>query len=316
MPNPLRLSLIALCLVPLAGCGGSGSEGVSTTPAVPTPTPTATTNETLTNLVASQNFDTASATLTATFTDPRDVPSNVTTSQSSGFGNGVALAYDASSQSYTISINQGGISDSVTYSSTHLDNDPDRGFIEYERDASNGDDTTLLLRRTGSANSGTNLSYLSYGLWERDIDQAGNSDLERWAMFVYGLRTTASQLPTSGTARYSGTLDGLWTTAGASYRLSGTSALTADFAGNSVTGTLTATGTDRETGATVAMDTLSGTASISRTDASFTGSLAGTSGFSGAFNGGFFGPAATEAGGTFSVSRGTEQATGVFVAGQ
>jgi len=312
MPKPTRLSLAALCLIPLSACGGSGSEGVATTPAPPV----ATTNETLTNLVASQSFDTASTTLTATFTDPRDVPSNVTTSQSGGFGNGVSLSYDATNRSYTIAINQGGISESMTYAASHLDDDPARGFIEYERDAANGDDTTLLLRRTGSANNGTSLSYLSYGLWEREIDQAGNSDLERWAMFVYGLRTTASQLPTSGTARYAGTLDGLWTTAGASYRLSGTSALTADFASNSVTGTLSATGTDRETGAVVAMDTLSGSASISRADASFAGSLAGRNGFAGAFNGGFFGPGATEAGGTFSVSRGTEQATGVFVAGQ
>jgi len=59
-------------------------------------------------------------------TDPRDVPSNVATSQSNGFGNGVALAYDASSPSDTISINQGGISDSVTYSSKHLDNEAAR----------------------------------------------------------------------------------------------------------------------------------------------------------------------------------------------
>lgn len=36
---------------------------------------------------------------------------------------------------------------------------------------------------------------------------------------------------------------------------------------------------------------------------------AGTSGFVGSWNGGFFGPKATEAGGTFPVSRGTEQAT-------
>ncbi|WP_143560248.1 hypothetical protein [Sphingobium sp. IP1] len=180
MPKPTRLSLAALCLVPLSACGGSGSEGGATTPAPPV----ATTNETLTNLVASQSFDTASTTLTATFTDPRDVPSNVTTSQSGGFANGVSLSYDATKRTYTIAINQGGISESMTYAASHLDDDPARRFIEYERDAANGDDTTLLLRRTGSANNGTSLSYLSYGLWEREIDQAGNSDLERWAMFV------------------------------------------------------------------------------------------------------------------------------------
>lgn len=308
----IKHSLLAsLCLAPLAACGG-GDGGVASTP-TPT-TPVATNNETVSNLVASQTFDTTSTTVTATFTDPNDAPSNVTTNQSSGFGSGVTLAYDASARSYTVTVNQGGISDTMTYTASHLDNDPPSGFVEYERDATNGDDTTLLLRRAGTG--GSNLSYVNYGLWEREVDQTGNSDLERWAMFVYGLRTTASQLPTTGTASYSGTLDGLWTTATASYRLSGTSALTANFAGNTVSGTLTATGTNRETGAVTAMDTLTGSASITRADASFAGALTGASGFAGTWNGGFFGPAATEAGGTFSVSRGSEQATGVFIAGQ
>lgn len=168
MPKPTRLSQAALCLVPLSACGGSGSAGGATIPAPPAPT----TNETSTNLVASQSFDTASTTLTATFTDPRDVLANVTTSQSGGFANGVSLSYDATKRTYAIAINQGGISESMTYAASHLDDDPARRFIEYERDAANGDDTTLLLRRTGSANNGTSLSYLSYGLWECEIDQA------------------------------------------------------------------------------------------------------------------------------------------------
>lgn len=312
MKSFTRGPVMALCLLSLPACGGGGGGDVASTPLPPA----ATAGEAVAGQGASQSFDTASATLTGTFTDPRDVPSGITTSQSNGFGSGVTLSYDAAGKSYTISINQGGISDRMTYSARHLDNDPAPGFAEYEQDAANGDDTTLLLRRTGTGNGGSGLSYLSYGLWERETDQAGNSDLERWAMFVYGLRTTASQLPASGTARYTGTLDGLWTTDSASYRLSGTSALTADFANNSVSGTLTATGTDRATGARTAMDILTGTASISRSDASFSGSMTGNGGFAGSWNGGFFGPAATEAGGTFTVSRGAERASGVFVAGQ
>lgn len=290
-----------------AGAGAGSNSGGNGTPS-----PAA--NQMISNLVATEQFGTASATLTGTFTDPADVPSNVNTSVSNGVGQAVTLSYDALNLSYTISINQGGISDQMTYGANHRDNDPPSGFIEYERDAANGDDTTLLLRRAGAG--GTNLSYVNYGLWERDIDLAGNSDLERWAMFVYGLRTSGGQLPVSGTASYRGTLDGLWTTALASYRLSGASEFTADFAANSLRGTLTATGRDRENGAMLAMDTLTGTASISRADATFAGGLTGSGGFAGNWVGGFFGPGASEVGGSFSVSRGAERAAGVFVAGK
>jgi len=301
--------LLPLCLASLAACGGGGDDVAG----IPRP-PAGSSGEALPGLTGSQNFETASATLTGTFTGPAETPSGVTTSQSSGFGNGVTLAYDAAARSYTVNVNQGGIADSITYRAGDLDDDPAAGFIEYERDAANGDDTELTLRRPGTG--GSNLSYVSYGLWEREVDQPGDADLERWAMFVYGVRTTAAQLPTSGTANYSGTLDGLWTSGTASYRLSGTSALTADFGAGSVSGTLTASGRDRETGAVVAMDTLTGTGAISRADATFAGELTGTNGFSGTWNGGFFGASAQEVGGTFLVTRSGESATGVFIGGQ
>ncbi|SFR96566.1 transferrin-binding protein-like solute binding protein [Sphingomonas jatrophae] len=297
----------------LSACGGGGDgiNSVGTNPAAP---PAAAGNETLTNLVASQTFDTASTTLTGTFTDPRDVPSGVTTSQSAGFGKGVSLSYDAAAKSYTISINQGGIADSVSYTEAQLDKDPARGFTEYERHAANGDDTELTLRTAGSA--GSNLSYVSYGLWERDVDQPGDADVERWATFVYGLRTPGTALPTTGSASYTGSVDGLWTSATASYRLSGTAAITANFAGNQVNGTLDISGRDRETNAVVAMDRLTGAAALNRTDASFAGTVAGANGFAGNWQGGLFGPGAQEVGGTFSVSRGADEAVGVFVGGR
>ncbi len=301
--------LLPLCLAPLAACGGGGDDVAG----IPRP-PAGTVSEALPGLTGSQSFETASTTLTGTFSGPAETPSNVSTSQSGGFGNGVTLSYDANARSYTVNVNQGGISDSITYRASDIDDDPARGFIEYERDAANGDDTELTLRRPGAG--GSNLSYVNYGLWEREVDQPGDADIERWAMFVYGVRTTAAQLPTTGTASYSGTLDGLWTTATASYRLSGTSALTANFGAGSVSGTLTASGRDRETGAVVTMDTLTGNGAISRADATFAGGLAGTNGFSGTWNGGFFGSSAQEVGGTFRVTRPGEQATGVFIGGQ
>lgn len=313
----LASSLTIFALLPaLVACGGGGG---SSTPLNITPGALSDAGrapaEAAGNLVSTAAGETQSVTLTGTFADPNDVPSNTTTSQSTGIGNGVSLVYDSASRSYTITLNQGGISDSMTYRDSDRDRTPDRaGFVEYERDAAGGDDTELFLRVPGAA--GSNLSYVGYGIWNRESDQSGNTDFERWAMFVFGQRTLDSDVPTSGTARYNGTLDGLWTSASASYRLSGSAQLTADFGAGQVAGTLDINGRNRETGQTIAMDRLSGTAALDRGTAAFAGTMTGNSGFSGSWGGAFFGPQARETGGTFAVTRGAEKAVGVFTAGQ
>lgn len=302
------LSLTALCT--LAACGGSDG-GVNSASSLSADAA----SRAVADLSRSGSADTMGVTLSGTFTDPRDVPSGVAASQSSGFGSGITLSYDADTRSYTIQLDQGGISESMTYRPQDRDTTPDRaGFIEFERDAAGGDDTDLLLRIPGAGNS--NLSHVSYGIWNRETDLPGDADRERWAMFVFGQRTAAGDLPVSGTARYSGSVDGLWTSATASYRLSGSAQLLADFGAGSVSGTLDISGRDRETGTSVAMDRLAGTAALDRAGATFAGSVTGEQGFAGNWNGAFFGPGAAEVGGTFAVTRGGEQAVGVFTAGR
>lgn len=64
------------------------------------------------------------------------------------------------------------------------------------------------------------------------------------------------------------------------------------------------TGTNVLNGTTRAFGLLNGSGTIA-SDASFTGTLNGGAGYSGTINGLFFGPAAAEMGGAFSVSNNT-----------
>lgn len=295
-------------LMSLTACGGAGSsiQSASSTPDA---------NTQAVASLATGSETTNATTLTGTFTDPDDRPSNVVTAQTTGAAPGVTLSYDSATRSYTIRIAQGGVNETITYGPGERDRTPDRpGFIEFERRLANGTDADLLLRVPGSA--GSNLSHVGYGIWDSDQNVSTTADLERWAFFVFGQRTPASDVPTSGTATYNGTVDGLWTSATASYLLSGSAQLLADFAAGTVRGDLNISGRNRETNLTTAMDRLAGTAALNRARGEFSGNLTGTSGFAGTWNGTFFGPRAREAGGTFSVTRGAEAAVGVFTAGQ
>jgi hypothetical protein len=81
---------------------------------------------------------------------------------------------------------------------------------------------------------------------------------------AYGQRTPGYMMPTTGTATYSGIAAGQGhdMASGHDVTLSGTSALRADFGANSVYATLNLVSTDTVTGASQAMNTISGGTSL------------------------------------------------------
>lgn len=114
--------------------------------------------------------------------------------------------------------------------------------------------------------------------------------------FVFGVQTLASDVPTTGTASYTGQAGGTaaLATGGAPVRVGGTSTLTADFATGAIT---TAFSLAYSTaGVTTALDILSGTGSIGANKPGFAGTLIGSGNVTGNFTGAFFGPQATEFG--------------------
>ncbi|WP_067733418.1 transferrin-binding protein-like solute binding protein, partial [Novosphingobium naphthalenivorans] len=182
---------------------------------------------------------------------------------------------------------------------------------------------------------GQALQYTSYGLWEIASDPDA---LSTYAGVFAGAPQTAltSDMPTTGSATYSGNAVGYvvdpssasaYGTAGRFY---GDATLTANFAGNSLSGSITnntvySVGDAQETlaiggmndialSATISGNTYSGTA----TAGSGTGNVFDIAGATGTLNGAFYGTAAAETGGTFSLEGGTNGVTviGSFGAAQ
>lgn len=150
------------------------------------------------------------------------------------------------------------------------------------------------------------LDHMVYGYWEQvTVGLEGFTGAG-----AFGAPTARADVPTDGTARYSGGSIGVVVdAAGASRRLSSTVVLNADFAAGRVAFASTQP-IDPSSGQAFDAFAVSGALTISGSSFRGTGSTA--SGWSGPIDGRFFGPSAREAGGAFDLSgSGTER----YVAG-
>jgi hypothetical protein len=176
---------------------------------------------------------------------------------------------------------------------------------------------------TNAGNSST-LSYLVYGYWDI-LNTSGQ--LINGSPFVTGFETAASAIPTTGSATYTGFVNGTVTvpstTGVTSASLSGDATMTANFASGAITGgssNITATPTG---GAAAAWNSLTFNGSITSGVNEFKGTTgtssapAGTyslkSTASGYFAGKFYGTNVDELGAVWNLSDGTGAATGVLI---
>jgi len=309
-----KLVILGAALALLAACGGGGggpdtgggnngggndgggNDGGGNGP---------TSNETLTNLTVSETFPTASGTLTGTV-EPGDTVSGVSSSQSS-LGTPVTLSYDAGNNSYTVKIDQSGVSANTTFQAS--DRDVAGSTATYDV-FKRGDDQFVLFK---PGNATKTLTYTTYGGWLRRTASGDNIDFKT-SFFVFGVRTPTDDMPTTGTASYEAAVDGYWVSNGSLQVLTGDAALTADFAAGAMAGVFALNGTD-QAGAAHGFDTFDGAASI--TGNLFSGTMTGRdTNYEGEWDGGFFGPNAEEVGGSFRLADPAEsgnQAVGVFV---
>ncbi len=167
---------------------------------------------------------------------------------------------------------------------------------------------------TGGAAS--NLDYASYGTWLYKVNP-----LDGWSeigAFATGLPTTTAQMPTSGTATYSGKVNGAVAFPGSDRTFVGDMGLNANFAANSIAGQATniqvsdipfGYGTPAVTGRMNDINLIGGTIS----GASFSGMAAAAApqagvttyniqGVAGQFGGKFYGPNAAELAGSLTMS--------------
>jgi hypothetical protein len=280
------------------------------TPA-PTPVPTPV-NTNLTNLVASQTFFNASSTLNTTIIATSSTTGALgPTSTTPATVDGVILAYNATTQGYTLTA--GPISQS--WLPTDKDASSSDAVLTAYRKVSGSVEDDFLLFNPGSSNTKLALTYTSYGAWDR-FTTSGNVASANVSFFVYGIPTT--DMPRTGTANYVTVVDGIWTTATDLRGLTGTGTLSADFGAGTTQMTLALGGISAINDSRYTLGNFTGSGPISSANGSFTGSLASSStasvGYSGGYAGRFYGPAATEAGATFTLNNGASNAVvGVIV---
>ncbi|UYY79079.1 transferrin-binding protein-like solute binding protein [Sphingomonas sp. R1] len=172
----------------------------------------------------------------------------------------------------------------------------DVGFDVYRKALATG---TVQARIYDAGKGPLALRYASFAeLGYLASNAASGSDPMRWYL-PFGQRTTADQMPRTGTASYAGLVFGSGTAGGADYTLGGTSSFTVDFARASATGSLAITGS----GASGTRDFGSfGFQAAGLSANGFTGTLS-ASGGSGSLTGWFFGPQADEIGARFDAAR-------------
>ena len=220
-------------------------------------------------------------------------------------------AYDAASQTYTVREFDG---TTFSFSPDEIVAAESSAAYTLYRDSSG---VTFRLLNKGTTNPLVGLSYVTYGTWGRAIaPTTGYTEARKQDWLIFGQRTAAADIPRIGTATYSAVLDGSFHDASASYSLTGTAGLTADFARGSLGMFINPVATNNGTGAVSALGGYRGNGVIDYSAGTFRGSDANAN-YSFTFGGAFYGPAAEEVGGDFTLSRlpgiGGGSGSGIFV---
>lgn len=274
---------IAACLLTACGGGGGTSGGVDSTP--PPPPPPAVTYNSFGNLTSDQVVILSGVTFTRS-----DNPfgSGATTVTHRPFSNSaLRIGYNSATGGYTVQSHSGNqsflpsdIDPSLTF------NGP--AFTNYAK----GTSDYLSLYRPAGGGGDVPLTYTTLVSWTRAITVTGNTQTDTmWG--VGGFETVASDMPRTGSATYTGPLRGQSVNGTNIAGVSGQARLTANFGTQSVQTDLFLNGVRPST------LVVGGTGTIQSTR--FAGNLSGE-GYTGVFDGAFFGPQAAEMGLSFLVS--------------
>ena len=222
--------------------------------------------------------------------------------------------YDAASQTYTVREFDG-----TTFSFSPgeiVAAESSAAYTVYR----NSSGVTFRLLNKGAANPLVALSYVTYGTWGRGIaPTTGYTEARKQDWLIFGPKTAAADIPRVGTATYSAILDGSYHDATASYALSGTAGLTADFARGALGMFINPVATNNGTGAVTALGGYRGAGAIDYSAGTFRGSDSNAN-YNFNFAGSFYGPAANEVAGDFYLYRapgiGGGTGSGIFIGAQ
>ena len=228
-------------------------------------------------------------------------------------GDGVAankhpttISYNATSQTYTLYDYDGG--PGTSFSPGEIVASQSSAAYTFYRDASTG--STLKLLNDSASNPVIALNYVTYGKWivpqSPPIHFADD-------YVVFGQISPASAVPRTGSASYKAILDGTYQSGANNYRLSGNAAFSASFGTEIMGPSVTPVATNTANGTKLSFGTLTGSGFITADSSSF-GATSRTRAADGtktlfSATGNFYGPAAQEIGGVFTLSQtlGTKQ---------
>lgn len=273
----------------------------------PTPTPTGGTNATLVNLQVSQTFEGLGTVNRFTAAANTSATSNRQPLSSGP----VQVRYDATSGAYTIITNT--LPDTTFTSSDRSAADSTAVITAYSKSTGSKTDN-LGLFNPGTGNTQLALTYASYGGWQSTSANGSATDVST-TYFVYGIKTAPGDLPTSGTASYRTTLDGVFAGNSGVYTLSGNSGITADFAAGTIDFSLNPTGRNIVDGSSKVFGAILGSGTIASGTTGFTGTSDAVSmnGYTATLAGQFYGPQGAEVGSTFKLTGADGQGSGVII---
>jgi hypothetical protein len=179
--------------------------------------------------------------------------------------------------------------------------------------ASDGSERSLLFANSNYALF--NLNYMTLGFWEYEASGSATSGVG--GAYAAGIETRANDLPTTGTANYTGGMIGRLADGNGSWAVSASAAASADFAGRTVSLTTSNSFKAPAGGGAAVGDSslnLSGSLSYSAGINQLSGQLmTGPGGMTGPVSAKFFGPGAQELGGTYFITNGSnQQMSGAF----
>lgn len=284
------------CLL-LSGCGGGGDAAG---PAfIPPPPENAQKNSTLTDIRYSETFGGNAAVVQYKLSRTTGA-ATLRTPNATSSTDGAAIRFDPASQTYTVTT---GILAPVSFGSANKVAERSNGTLTSYEKSGGGVQENLVLFNPGAGNAQIALTYTSYGAYQRIADN-GDLDVDT-AFFAFGIRTTADQMPRSGSATYTTQIDGQFADPTGAYVLGGDSDFAADFSSSTFSFYMRPVGQHVVSGQLKYFDDQRINGQIQAGAAGghvFTGNNHGRPGYSAAVGGYFYGPNAAEIGGTFTLT--------------
>lgn len=300
--NCERVILVGLSCAALSACGGSGGS-LSSTP-LPPPPPAAQANASLTDLKFSE--DLVGFATVMQFNVLRSTGG--ATQRAAAVNSSATVRYDASTKSYTV---VGLTLPQSTFAAANRQAGDSTPVISVYEKASGNKSENLVLFNPGPANTELALTYASYGALQTIVDKGASVDVDT-AFFAFGVQTAAADMPRTGTSNYRTKIDGQFSDAGGVYALSGPSTFSANFGAGTAALTMDLTAQNVVNGLPKSLGTHNIDGSI-RDGNQFAGASSGGGTYGVVVGGHFYGPAAAEIGGSFSVVGGGGVGSGAIV---